>query len=86
MHLVEDTYRKSLPPELADQLNFARLHKRLTIRSGAERCGISRSHFGHLVLGKRAPSVQVALRLIRGLELNEAIAVELMDHAVEPRW
>jgi transcriptional regulator with XRE-family HTH domain len=83
---MEDTYRKTLPPDLAKALNLARLENRLTIRDGAKRCGISKSHFGNLIIGKRAPSDRVAIRLIHGLQLDDDLALDLLDHAVHSDW
>ena len=83
---MEDTTRRTIPTDLATELNRARLQIGLTIRTGAKRCGISKSHFGNLVIGKRAPSDRVALRLIRGLHLDDPVATELLDHAVHSDW
>lgn len=83
---MEDTYRKRLPADLAQELNLARLQQRLTIRAGAKRCGISKSQFGNLVIGKRAPSDRVAIRLIHGLQLDDDVALALLDQAVPSEW
>lgn len=83
---MEDTYRKTLPTEVADALNLARMKRGLTIRAGADRCGISKSHFGNLVIGKRAPSDRVAMRLIHGLHLDDDVALDLLEQAVMSEW
>lgn len=82
---MEDTYRRTLDSDLADRLNQHRLQRGLTIRQAAYLARISRSHFGNLMTGRRAPSTAVAFRLIDTLALDPTTADQLLDQSVRPR-
>ena len=65
-----DTYRHSLPPQVARDLHAARVASPWSLTSLAAVVGISRGHLIRIQNGTRAPSSTVAIRLIYALGLN----------------
>jgi transcriptional regulator with XRE-family HTH domain len=77
METAEDTFRHSLPPELAAALRAARVALGLGVCEAAQRIGIPHGYLSMLEHGTRCPSTSVAHELRRALELEPAIAAHL---------
>lgn len=77
--------RRTLPPDLADELRAARTRAGWTLRQAAPRLGVSVPFLSRLERGLRAPSAAVAERLAGGLALAPPVADRLRAHAVPPK-
>jgi transcriptional regulator with XRE-family HTH domain len=91
--LAMDTYRHTLPPQVASDLRAARLASPWSLTSLAAEVGISRGHLIRIQNGTRAPSSIVAIRLVYALGLNRdyGLGADLIRHSIpgaghDRRW
>ena len=76
-----------LPPSLAARLRQARLDAWLTVTQAARRAGISPGYMGRLERAERCPRRGVVAALVEALDLDDALAADLLDAAAdEPEW
>ena len=87
-----DTYRNTLPPQIARDLQAARHASSWSLTSLAVEVGISRGHLIRIQNGTRAPSSIVAIRLVYALGLNRdnGLGADLIRYSVagvgRDRW
>ena len=87
-----DTYRHSLPFQVAKDLRAARLASRWSLTSLAAEIGVSRGHLIRIQNGTRAPSSTVAMRLVDALDLDPeyGLGADLIEHSIsgvgQDRW
>ena len=87
-----DTYRHTLPPQVARNFRAARLASQWSLTSLAAEVGISRGHLIRIQNGTRAPSSIVAMRLVDALDLDPdtGLGADLIRHSVagvgHDRW
>lgn len=73
--------RRTLPPVVAAALREARQARGLGLREAARRAGIYPGYLCLLEQGKRCPSLAVAQDLVDELDLDRALALELLTLA-----
>lgn len=73
--------REAIPPDLGDRINQARRRAGLGVVETARACDISVEHLGDILAGTRTPGDVVARRLIEVLEVDDAMADDLIHHA-----
>ena len=74
--------RQHLPPNIAQGLAEAHDRTGASFRRVGRALGIDWSYWRRLTRGERAPSVQVAERIIEVLDLPDDVAGELIEAAV----
>jgi transcriptional regulator with XRE-family HTH domain len=79
-----DTYRHTLPPQVASDLRAARNASQWSLTSLAAVVGISRGHLIRIQNGTRAPSSIVAIRLVDALGLDPDCGpgADLIRHSI----
>ena len=87
-----DTYRHTLPPQVASDFHAARLASLWSLTSLAAEVGISRGYLIRIQNGTRAPSSTVAMRLVDALDLDPeyGLGADLIQHSISgvghDRW
>ncbi len=87
-----DTYRHTLPPQVASDFRAARLASQWSLTTLAAAVGISRGHLTRIQNGTRAPSLIVAMRLVEALDLDPdtGLGADLIRYSVagvgHDRW
>ena len=87
-----DTYRHTLPTQVAKDLQSARAASRWSLTTLAAEVGISRGHLIRIQNGTRAPSSTVAMQLVDALDLDPeyGLGADLIRHSISgvghDRW
>ena len=87
-----DTYRHSLPPQVARDLRAARVASPWSLTSLAAEVGVSRGYLIRIQNGTRAPSSTVAMRLVDALDLDPeyGLGADLIQYSISgvghDRW
>jgi transcriptional regulator with XRE-family HTH domain len=79
---VTDSYRHTLPDDVAEFLRAARLRAGWSFRAAARETGISRGMLCEIEHGRRAPSAEVAGLLCRHYPLSMAERARLLTVAI----